>query len=67
MQIYRLNRQGEIPVRLDQVEQLPAEGFIWLDFTRSDARDWPQWAERLSGEKIHDAHIAETRDGGRHR
>ena len=63
MQIYRLNRQGEIPVRLDSIEQLPDEGFIWLDFTRSDARDWPQWAERLTGEKIHDAHIADSFNG----
>jgi magnesium transporter len=63
MQIYRLNRQGECPVRLDSVEQLPAEGFIWLDFTRSDARDWPQWAERLTGEKVHEAHISDSFNG----
>ena len=63
MQIYRLSRKGEIPQRLDHVEALPEEGFIWLDFTRSDARDWPQWAERLTGEKVHEAHVSDSFNG----
>ena len=63
MQIYRLSRKGEVPQRLDSVEALPDEGFIWLDFTRSDARDWPQWAERLTGERIHEAHVSDSFNG----
>ncbi|MDP3294970.1 MAG: magnesium transporter CorA family protein [Nevskia sp.] len=60
MQIYQLNRQGEVPKRIDHVDQLPAEGFIWLDFTRSDAADWPMWAQKLSGGKVHDAHVTDS-------
>ena len=60
MQIYLLNRQGEIPKRLETVERLPDEGFVWLDFTRSEAKDWPLWAEKLSGEKVHEAHVTDS-------
>ena len=63
MQIYQLNRQGEIPKRIAAVEQLPAEGFIWLDFTRSEARDWPLWVEKLTGEKVHEAHVTDSFNG----
>lgn len=63
MQIYLLNRQGEVPKRLDAVERLPEEGFVWLDFTRGDARDWPQWVEKLTGNKVHDAHVADSFNG----
>ena len=37
MQIFQFNRQGERPVRLESVESVPAEGFVWLDFTRQEA------------------------------
>ena len=60
MQIYLLNRQGEIPKRLETVERLPDAGFVWLDFTRSQAEDWPLWAEKLSGEKVHEAHVTDS-------
>ena len=63
MQIYLLNRQGEIPKRLETVERLPDEGFVWLDFTRSEAKDWPLWAEKLSGEKVHEAHVTDSFNG----
>lgn len=63
MQIYQLNRQGEIPKRLETIETLPSEGFVWLDFTRDEAADWPLWAERLTGQKVHEAHVHDSFNG----
>jgi magnesium/cobalt transport protein CorA len=63
MQIYQFSRQGEIPVKLDHVEALPQEGFLWLDFTRSNAREWPQHVERLTGIKVHEDHVIDSFNG----
>jgi len=63
MQIYLLNRQGECPQRLETVEQLPAEGFIWLDFTRSEASEWPIWAQKLTGDTVHESHVIDSFNG----
>lgn len=63
MQIYAFSRQGEMPRRLDTVEALPEEGFIWLDFVRSEAASWPQWAERLAGVKVYEDHITDSFNG----
>lgn len=60
MQIYRFGRQGEIPQRLDKVESLPTEGFIWLDFTRSEAAEWPAHVEPLAQASIYDNHVADS-------
>jgi magnesium/cobalt transport protein CorA len=61
VQIYLLNRQGEIPKRLDAVEKLPDEGFIWLDFTRDDdAQGWQQWARKLASVHVHDEHVTDS-------
>jgi magnesium/cobalt transport protein CorA len=63
MQIYQFNRQGERPVHLEAIEALPQEGFVWLDFTRQNARDWPQWAERLTGVKVNEEHLSDSFNG----
>ena len=63
MQIFQFSRQGETPQRLESVEQLPDEGFVWLDFTRQNARDWPVWVERLTGIKVNDEHIMDSFSG----
>lgn len=63
MQIFQFNRQGERPVRLESVDSLPAEGFVWLDFTRQEARDWPTWAERLAGVKVNEEHVNDSFNG----
>ena len=63
MQIFQFSRQGERPVRLESVETLPTEGFVWLDFTRTNARDWPAWVERLTGVKVAEEFIADSFNG----
>lgn len=59
MQIFQFSRQGEIPTRLDHVERVPDEGFVWLEFTRDERADWASWAQRLRGVKINEEHISD--------
>ena len=63
MQIFQFSRQGETPVRLESVEKLPDEGFVWLDFTRQNARDWPAWVLRLTGIEMMDEHVIDSFNG----
>lgn len=63
MQIYKFTRLGERPERLTEITELPSEGFVWLDFTRSQARDWPSWAQRLAGVTVNEAHIIASFNG----
>lgn len=60
VQIFQFSRQGEIPTRLDHVEALPEEGFVWLDFTRDEAVDWTDWAHRLTGVQINVEHVSDS-------
>ena len=63
MQIFSFSRQGEIPQRLERVEKLPDEGFVWIDFTRVEAGTWPTVIEPLAQATIHDAHVADSFNG----
>lgn len=63
MQIFQFSRQGERPVRLDSIDKLPSEGFVWLDFTRQNAREWPGWVQRLTGIVVMDEHISDSFNG----
>lgn len=63
MQIYSFTRQGEIPTRLESVDSLPDEGFIWLDFVRSEAAQWPQWVQKLTGATVYEEHVTDSFDG----
>lgn len=63
MQIFQFSRQGELPIRLESVEQLPDEGFVWLDFTRQNASEWPLWVERLTGVKVNEEHLTDSFNG----
>src|SRR5882672_8274811 len=63
MQIYSFSRQGEIPKRLERVERLPEEGFVWFDFTRAEAGSWPAHIEPLVLASIHDSHVADSFNG----
>ncbi len=64
MQAYRFFRDGSRPQRIEEPIALPEEdGFIWLDFTRSSARSWPEWAERLAGVIINEDHLSDSFNG----
>lgn len=60
MQIFQFSRQGEIPTRLERLERVPTEGFVWLDFTRDEAQDWPEWPRRLLGVSINEEHVSDS-------
>lgn len=60
MEIFSFSRQGVVPVRLARVEELPEEGFVWLDFTRDEAAQWPQWVKRLCGVEINNDHFDDS-------
>ena len=60
MQIFSFSRRGEIPVRLETIERLPDEGFIWLDFARDEAAQWTQWAIKLAGVTISNEHFDDS-------
>ncbi len=60
MQIYQFGREGGCPALLQSVEHLPADGFIWLDFTREEAESWPAYVEPLVEVSIHDNHVKDS-------
>ena len=60
MQIFQFSRQGEMPKRLDHVDRVPDEGFVWLDFTRDEATDWTLWAKRLLDLTINEEHVQDS-------
>jgi magnesium transporter len=52
--------RGEPPRRLDALERMPDEGFIWLDFSRDAAPGWQLWARRLLNVEVDRRHIADS-------
>ena len=60
MQIFKFSRQGVLPTRLDSIEQLPDEGFVWIDFTRDETVDWTEEAHRLTGVQINVEHVSDS-------
>ena len=52
------------PEEIPTVEALPNEGFLWLDFVREDSPDWGQEVARITGVKIHDAHVIDSLNEG---
>src|SRR5947208_13175238 len=52
--------RGRAPVRLDHVEEIPAEGFLWLDFVRPEAEGWKTWPQRLLGVEPDRRHVADS-------
>jgi magnesium transporter len=61
MEILHLNR-GTAPQRLDALERLPDEGFVWLDFVRGVDCDWEAWPRRLLGVELDRRHVEDSRD-----
>jgi magnesium transporter len=59
MQIIRFANDQK-PESLDRLEQLPADGYVWLDFVREDAPDWKAEVERLTGVKAYEPHVVDS-------
>src|SRR5436190_10392569 len=58
-QILHLVR-GQPPRRLDALDALPPDGFIWLDFVRDTAQGWEEWPRRLIGAEIDRRHSTDA-------
>ena len=52
----------EKPADLTKVDELPAEGFIWLDVTRGEEAEWVGLVKELTGVNIHDRHVIDTQN-----
>jgi len=60
MQLLLISKDRPIE-RSDPIEELPAEGFAWLDTARSEPGEpWRDLAEKLTGVRIFDAHMADA-------
>jgi magnesium transporter len=55
-------RNGHRPVVLDANTALPDDGFVWIDFVREQAADWPCWIEPLVGAVIDPQHVDDSRN-----
>ncbi|MHC4953174.1 MAG: magnesium transporter CorA family protein [Planctomycetota bacterium] len=63
MQIIRIS-SGREAEQVDSIEELPADGFTWLDFVRDDAPDWRAEVRRLTGFEVYDAHVIDSLNEG---
>lgn len=52
--------RGNAPRRLESLDRLPDEGFVWLDLVRDAAQGWEEWPRRLLGVEIDRRHLADS-------
>jgi magnesium transporter len=52
--------RGQPPHRLENLERLPDEGFVWLDLVRDGAQGWEEWPRRLLGLEVDRRHVADS-------
>ncbi|MEQ1439726.1 magnesium transporter CorA family protein [Fontimonas sp. SYSU GA230001] len=61
MEVFHLVR-GQTPQRIEAPESMPADGYIWLDFVRSEADELASWPQRLLGTALDPRHLQDSRD-----
>lgn len=59
MEILHL-RENKPALHLDSIEQLPATGTIWINFTQGGDPSWPEIVARLTGFTVHERHIQDA-------
>jgi magnesium transporter len=52
----------EKPADLESVEELPSNGFVWLDVVRGEDADWVGMVKELTGVAVHERHVKDTRN-----
>lgn len=53
-------RNGHKPTPLADDAPIPVDGFVWIDFVRDHAADWPCWVEPLVGAAIDPQHVDDS-------
>jgi magnesium transporter len=61
MNIFHLVR-GQPRRRLDALDSMPDEGFVWLDFSRDEDRGWEAWPRRLLQLEMDPRHVLDSAD-----
>lgn len=61
MEIFHLVRD-QPRRRLDALQGLPDEGYVWLDFVRGRDEGWDLWPRRLLGQELDPRHIIDSHD-----
>jgi len=52
--------EGQKPKELETIKRLPDEGYVWLDFVRDNAPDWPRVVRELAGRPVYEAHVIDS-------
>lgn len=52
--------EGKNPTQLNNTEQIPEDGLVWVDFVRDDAQHWDCWAEPLIGVPLEPQHVEDS-------
>ena len=59
MEIYHC-LSGHPPIVHNRLDHMPEEGYIWLDFLRSEAQGWENWPKRLLGVEVDHTQVADA-------
>ena len=59
MEIYHCLR-GQPPILHNQLERMPEEGYLWLDFVREEAHGWEHQVKRLLDVEIDHQHVEDA-------
>jgi magnesium/cobalt transport protein CorA len=59
MEIYHCI-SGQPPILHNQLDHMPEEGYVWLDFVRAEAQGWDSWPRRLLGVEIEPSQVIDA-------
>ena len=59
MEIYHCI-SGQPPILHNRLERMPEEGYIWLDFLRSEAQGWESWPRLLLGVEVDHTQVVDS-------
>lgn len=53
-------REGSSALQPDSLEQLPASGTVWINFSQGSEPSWPEIIHNLTGIMIHERHVQDA-------
>ncbi|MDE0854353.1 MAG: magnesium transporter CorA family protein [Nevskia sp.] len=51
---------GQPPILHNRLERMPEEGYVWLDFERSEAQGWESWPRLLLGVEVDHTQVVDS-------